>query len=104
MDKKIWYLNFQIRTICKLNVEKSQRAKCYVHHIGRTGGVPKRMERDIRFALHERNILRSIERLTQMKVGIMDHQYYSETAKMALEPPPPSAGHFLKIKGQGKRF
>ena len=67
-----------------INYDLPNEPESYVHRIGRTGRAGADGKAYSFCAAEERNILRSIERLTRMKVGIMEHQYHSEKAKMAV--------------------
>jgi len=67
-----------------INFDLPNEPECYVHRIGRTGRAGADGKAYSFCAADERNILRSIERLTRIKAGVMDHQYHSETAKMAV--------------------
>ncbi len=67
-----------------INFDLPNEPECYVHRIGRTGRAGADGKAYSFCAADERNILRSIERLTRTKAGIMEHQYHSETAKMAV--------------------
>jgi ATP-dependent RNA helicase RhlE len=66
-----------------INFDLPNEPECYVHRIGRTGRAGADGKAYSFCAADERNILRSIERLTRTKAEIVDHQYHSETAKMA---------------------
>lgn len=67
-----------------INYDLPNEPESYVHRIGRTGRAGADGKAYSFCAADERNILRSIERLTRTKVGIMEHKYHSETAKMAV--------------------
>jgi len=67
-----------------INFDLPNEPECYVHRIGRTGRAGADGKAYSFCAADERNILRSIERLTRTKAEIMEHQYHSETAKMAV--------------------
>ncbi|MBN1236387.1 MAG: DEAD/DEAH box helicase [Methanotrichaceae archaeon] len=67
-----------------INYDLPNEPESYVHRIGRTGRAGADGKAYSFCAADERNILRSIERLTRMKVGVVEHQYHSETAKMAV--------------------
>jgi ATP-dependent RNA helicase RhlE len=67
-----------------INYDLPNEPECYVHRIGRTGRAGADGKAYSFCAADERNILRSIERLTRTKAEVMDHQYHSETAKMAV--------------------
>ncbi|MCX6672477.1 MAG: DEAD/DEAH box helicase [Methanothrix sp.] len=67
-----------------INFDLPNEPESYVHRIGRTGRAGADGKAYSFCAADERNMLRGIERLTRTKVGIMEHQYHSETAKMAV--------------------
>lgn len=67
-----------------INYDLPNEPESYVHRIGRTGRAGAEGKAYSFCAADERNILRSIERLTRTKVGVMGHRYHSETAKMAV--------------------
>jgi ATP-dependent RNA helicase RhlE len=67
-----------------INFDLPNEPECYVHRIGRTGRAGADGKAYSFCAADERNILRSIERLTRTKAEVVDHQYHSETAKMAV--------------------
>ena len=67
-----------------INYDLPNEPESYVHRIGRTGRAGADGKAYSFCAADERNILRSIERLTRMKVGIMEHKYHSEKAKTAV--------------------
>ena len=67
-----------------INYDLPNEPESYVHRIGRTGRAGADGKAYSFCAADERNILRSIERLTRTKVGIMEHKYHSEIAKMAV--------------------
>ena len=77
-----------------INFDLPNEPESYVHRIGRTGRAGADGKAYSFCAADERNILRSIERLTRMKVGIMEHQYHSETAKMAVGAAAESANSY----------
>lgn len=67
-----------------INYDLPNEPESYVHRIGRTGRAGADGKAYSFCAADERNMLRGIERLTRTKVGVMEHQYHSETAKMAV--------------------
>jgi ATP-dependent RNA helicase RhlE len=67
-----------------INFDLPNEPESYVHRIGRTGRAGATGKAYSFCAADERNILRSIERLTRTKVDVMEHKYHSETAKMAV--------------------
>jgi len=67
-----------------INFDLPNEPECYVHRIGRTGRAGADGKAYSFCAADERNILRSIERLTRTKAEVIEHQYHSETAKMAV--------------------
>jgi ATP-dependent RNA helicase RhlE len=75
-----------------INYDMPNEPESYVHRIGRTGRAGAEGTAYSFCAADERNILRSIENLTRMKIGVMQHQYHSERAKNAVgaaaEPTP----------------
>lgn len=77
-----------------INFDLPNEPECYVHRIGRTGRAGADGKAYSFCAADERNILRSIERLTRTKAGIMEHQYHSETAKMAVGAAAESANSY----------
>ena len=77
-----------------INFDLPNEPESYVHRIGRTGRAGAEGKAYSFCAADERNILRSIERLTRTKVGVMEHQYHSETAKMAVGAAAESANSY----------
>jgi ATP-dependent RNA helicase RhlE len=75
-----------------INYDLPNEPEIYVHRIGRTGRAGAEGTAYSFCAADERNILRSIEKLTRMKIEVMEHQYHSEQAKNAVgaaaEPTP----------------
>ena len=67
-----------------INYDLPNEPKSYVHRIGRTGRAGAKGIAYSFCAADERNILRSIERLTQMKIDVRAHQYHSNRAKNAV--------------------
>lgn len=67
-----------------INYDLPSEPESYVHRIGRTGRAGADGNAYSFCAADERNMLRSIERLTHTKAGIMEHKYHSETAKTAV--------------------
>ena len=77
-----------------INFDLPNEPESYVHRIGRTGRAGADGKAYSFCAADERNILRSIERLTRTKVEVMEHQYHSETAKMAVGAAAESANSY----------
>ena len=77
-----------------INFDLPNEPESYVHRIGRTGRAGADGKAYSFCAADERNILRSIERLTRTKVGVMEHKYHSETAKMAVGAAAESANSY----------
>ena len=77
-----------------INFDLPNEPESYVHRIGRTGRAGADGKAYSFCAADERNILRSIERLTRTKVGVMEHQYHSETAKKAVGAAAESANSY----------
>ncbi len=77
-----------------INYNLPNEPESYVHRIGRTGRAGANGTAYSFCSADERNFLRSIERLTRMKIKVMEHQYHSEQAKNAVgaaaEPPTPN--------------
>ncbi|MCJ7445157.1 MAG: DEAD/DEAH box helicase [Methanotrichaceae archaeon] len=75
-----------------INYDLPNEPESYVHRIGRTGRAGANGIAYSFCAADERGILRSIERLTQMKIDVTAHQYHSNQAKnavaVAAEPVP----------------
>ena len=67
-----------------INFDLPNEPESYVHRIGRTGRAGAAGKAYSFCAAEERNILRSIERLTRAEIGIMPHKYHSESAKTAV--------------------
>jgi ATP-dependent RNA helicase RhlE len=67
-----------------INFDLPNEPESYVHRIGRTGRMGADGNAYSFCAADERNFLRSIERLTRVKVEVMEHQYHSEQAKNAV--------------------
>ncbi len=67
-----------------VNFDLPNEPESYVHRIGRTGRAGASGMAYSFCAADERNMLRSIERLTRMTIEIADHPYHSETAKNAV--------------------
>jgi ATP-dependent RNA helicase RhlE len=77
-----------------INFDLPNEPESYVHRIGRTGRAGADGKAYSFCAADERNMLRGIERLTRVKVGVMEHQYHSETAKMAVGAAAESANSY----------
>lgn len=77
-----------------VNFDLPNEPESYIHRIGRTGRAGASGTAYSFCAADERNILRSIERMTRMTIEIADHSYHSEMAKNAVgaaaEMPMPS--------------
>jgi len=75
-----------------INYDLPVEPESYVHRIGRTGRAGARGFAYSFCAADERNFLRSIEKLTRVKIKVMEHRYHSEQAKNAVgaaaEPTP----------------
>lgn len=67
-----------------INYDLPNEPKSYVHRIGRTGRAGAKGRAFSFCAAEERNMLRSIERLIQTRIELVDHQYHSEQAKNAV--------------------
>jgi ATP-dependent RNA helicase RhlE len=67
-----------------INFDLPSEPESYVHRIGRTGRAGAKGMAYSFCAAEERNMLRSIERLTRMEIEIMPHPYHSEKAKIAV--------------------
>ena len=77
-----------------INFDLPNEPESYVHRIGRTGRAGADGKAYSFCAADERNMLRGIERLTRVKVVVMEHQYHSETAKMAVGAAAESANSY----------
>ena len=77
-----------------INFDLPNEPESYVHRIGRTGRAGADGKAYSFCAADERNFLRSIERLIRTKVAVMEHQYHSETAKMAVGAAAESANSY----------
>ncbi|MCK9565028.1 MAG: DEAD/DEAH box helicase [Methanothrix sp.] len=77
-----------------INFDLPNEPESYVHRIGRTGRAGADGKAYSFCAADERNILRSIERLTRTKIEVMEHRYHSETAKMAVGAAAESANSY----------
>jgi ATP-dependent RNA helicase RhlE len=77
-----------------INYDLPNEPESYVHRIGRTGRAGAKGIAYSFCAADERNILRSIERLTRTEIGVKEHRYHSEKAKnaagVAAKPATPS--------------
>ena len=67
-----------------INFDLPSEPESYVHRIGRTGRAGARGMAYSFCAAEERNMLRSIERLTRTEIECMPHTYHSEKAKIAV--------------------
>lgn len=67
-----------------INYDLPNEPENYIHRIGRTGRAGASGTAYSFCAADERNILRSIERLTQTRIEVSDHQYHSNKAKNAV--------------------
>jgi ATP-dependent RNA helicase RhlE len=67
-----------------INFDLPNEPESYIHRIGRTGRAGADGKAYSFCAADERNILRSIERLTRMKIGNVPHKFHSEKAKTAV--------------------
>ncbi|MEI6105087.1 MAG: DEAD/DEAH box helicase [Methanothrix sp.] len=77
-----------------INFDLPNEPESYIHRIGRTGRAGADGKAYSFCAADERNFLRSIERLIRTKVAVMEHQYHSETAKMAVGAAAESANSY----------
>ncbi len=66
-----------------INYDLPNEPESYVHRIGRTGRAGAKGTAYSFCAADERNILRSIERLTRTEIEVKEHRYHSEKAKNA---------------------
>ena len=87
-----------------INYDLPNEPESYVHRIGRTGRAGAEGTAYSFCAADERNILRSIEKLTRRKIEVMEHQYHSEQAKnaegAAAEPTPNRSRSMLRSSKQ----
>ena len=67
-----------------INYDLPNEPESYIHRIGRTGRAGANGTAYSFCAADERNILRSIERLTRTTIEVSEHQYHSEKAKNAV--------------------
>lgn len=67
-----------------INYDLPNEPDNYIHRIGRTGRAGANGTAYSFCAADERNILRSIERLTRTTIEVSEHQYHSEQAKNAV--------------------
>lgn len=67
-----------------INYDLPNEPESYVHRIGRTGRAGANGTAYSFCAADERNYLRGIEKLTRMKIEVMEHEYHSERAKNAV--------------------
>jgi ATP-dependent RNA helicase RhlE len=67
-----------------INYDLPNEPESYVHRIGRTGRAGAEGKAYSFCAADERSFLRDIERLTRVKIEVMEHQYHSEQAKNAV--------------------
>lgn len=86
-----------------INYDLPNEPESYIHRIGRTGRAGAKGTAYSFCAADERNYLRSIERLTRMKIEIMEHEYHSERAKNAVgaaaEPTPNRSKSLPRSRG-----
>lgn len=85
-----------------INFELPNEPESYVHRIGRTARAGAEGTAYSFCAAEERNYLRDIERLIQMKIDVMKHGFHSETAKNATgsaAKPAPKQGRGGKRQG-----
>jgi ATP-dependent RNA helicase RhlE len=75
-----------------INYDLPVEPESYVHRIGRTGRAGAKGFAYSFCAADERNFLRDIEKLTRVKIEVIEHRYHSEKAKNAVgaaaEPTP----------------
>jgi len=67
-----------------INYDLPVQPENYVHRIGRTGRMGKEGIAYSFCSADERSSLRDIEKLTRVKIEVMEHQYHSEQAKNAV--------------------
>jgi ATP-dependent RNA helicase RhlE len=67
-----------------INYDLPVQPESYVHRIGRTGRAGAEGIAYSFCAAEERSFLRDIEKLTRVKIEVMEHQYHSEQAKNAV--------------------
>jgi len=67
-----------------INYDLPVQPENYVHRIGRTGRMGANGSAYSFCAADERSSLRDIEKLTRVKIEVMEHQYHSEQAKNAV--------------------
>jgi ATP-dependent RNA helicase RhlE len=67
-----------------INFDLPNEPESYVHRIGRTGRMGAEGIAYSFCAADERSALRDIEKLTRVKIEVMEHQYHSEQAKNAV--------------------
>jgi len=67
-----------------INYDLPNEPESYIHRIGRTGRAGANGTAYSFCAADERNILRSIERLTRTTIEVSKHQYHSKNAKNAV--------------------
>jgi ATP-dependent RNA helicase RhlE len=79
-----------------VNYDLPNESEVYIHRIGRTGRAGAQGTAFSFCASDERSLLRSIERLINMKIEVADHQYHSEKAKNAVGPASATAGKYVK--------
>jgi ATP-dependent RNA helicase RhlE len=89
-----------------INYDLPNESENYVHRVGRTGRAGASGIAYSFCAADERNMLRGIERFTQMKIDVAEHQYHSEKAKnatgTAAEPAPrKSRGVMRNVRPDG---
>jgi ATP-dependent RNA helicase RhlE len=87
-----------------INFDLPNEPEGYVHRIGRTGRAGAEGKAYSFCAADERSFLRDIERLTKLKIEVMEHQYHSEQAKSAVgaaaKPMPNKLGVVQRSFGQ----
>jgi ATP-dependent RNA helicase RhlE len=67
-----------------INYDLPNEPENYVHRIGRTGRAGAHGTAYSFCAADERSFLRNIERLTRVKIEVMEHQYHSDQAENAV--------------------
>jgi len=91
-----------------INFDLPNEPESYVHRIGRTGRMGADGNAYSFCAADERSSLRDIERLTRVKIEVMEHQYHSEQAKNAVgaaaKPAPKKMGIVQRSFGQKSMY
>ena len=91
-----------------INFDLPNEPEGYVHRIGRTGRAGAEGKAYSFCAADERGYLRDIERLTKVKIEVMEHQYHSEQAKNAVgaaaKPTPNKFGAVPRSFGQKSMY